>query len=101
LGAVLDEEEPVLFGDGGQFIDPRGLTKKMNGNDALGLRRDGRFNLGWIEIEGALLDVDKARARTDVADTPDRRDKGERRRDDFVAAMCRGEVPLLSASARG
>ena len=91
LRAILDYVEPVLPRDGDNLGHARGLTEKVDNNNALRARGNRSLKFRGIEIERAFLDVGEDGRRADVVYAPSGRDESERRGDDFVARAEAGD----------
>ena len=84
LCCVLDHEQLVFARDVEDRIHVGDAAAPMYRHDRLCARRDFLFDLGRIDVL-VLTDVSIDGRRTDMGDGARRRDKGNRRGDDFIA----------------
>ena len=61
MGGVVDNLEVVAIGDALDRLDVTWIAVAVYRQNGGGLRGDGRFDLGWVEVEGARLNVDEDR----------------------------------------
>ena len=102
---VLDEDEPVLPGDGVQFVEVARQPAVVDAHDRLGPRRDERPHMRRIHVQRARLDVGEHRLHPHVEERDVRGRAGEDGRDDLVAGdqagQQVGEVQGIGAGADG
>src|SRR5438445_703840 len=85
LGAVFDDGNVVFAGNLEQRVKVCRMAIKMDGQDRACAGRDGAFNQLRVQIQSAIVDINKDGPSADVTNGPTRCDKGERRSNDFVS----------------
>jgi hypothetical protein len=84
LAGVLDHRNASRLCDREQARHVHHGAGHMHGNDRLGARRDGRFQVRDIHTE-IVLAIDELCHRTGIGNRSDRRNEGVGRGDDLVA----------------
>jgi hypothetical protein len=82
--ADLDEEKPVLVGDGLQLVEAGRVAHHVDGHDGPGARRDPGPHVGGVEVEGPVH-LGQHRHGAGVDDRRQAGDEGVTRYDDLVA----------------
>lgn len=84
LGGIFEDRQSVPLRHGENLVHLGGLPVKMNGDDGLRARSDGRRYLVRIDGQNIGQAVDKYGSRSPTQNGQQRSDKGIRNRDDFV-----------------
>ncbi len=85
LRRILDDGQAVPLGDGIDRVHVRALAVKAHRKNGSRARRDRRFDLRRVDVEGVLLDVDEDRLAAEQGDHFGRSGKREGRGDHFIA----------------
>ncbi len=84
LTGILNDDQPVLLGDGHNRVHITGIAEEMHGEDGLGARRDCRFDATRVNIIAPLVDVDKYRSSAGKDRRIGRGDEGKGGGDDLI-----------------
>ena len=87
IAAVFDQPQVVLLAQGSDHVQAERVAQAVRQHDGLGLRCDGRFDLGRIDVVGEPVHIDKHRYRTKLQDRVDGGGKACRHTNDFVTFL--------------
>jgi len=82
---VLDQADPVAFGDAVEGVHVAADARVVHHDDRLAPSRDGGFDKPLVEVEGVRAAVDEHCCRATQAEGAGRGAERERRHDHFVA----------------
>ena len=93
---VVDDFQVMFFCDPIDGLHVAGNPIDMGGEDGGGLRRDGRFDFGRVDVAGSRIDVDKNRFASFPDDAAGGGHVGKRSGDDFACKFQRFDGDLNS-----
>ncbi len=87
VGAVFDDAQAVLGGEGVERVEVHRAAGEVDGHDGAGARGDSSGKFGDVEVVGAGLDVHEDGLGPGEDDGVERGDEGERGGDNLVTGL--------------